>query len=58
MTHYLGNQPQPVLAFLDSLSSEVKLQGAGGQRNSPAVYTRHSCGDSPDQAWLTNATHY
>ena len=28
----MGNQPQPVPAFLDSLSSEVKLQGTGDQR--------------------------
>ena len=28
----LGNQPQPVPAFLDSLSSRVKFQGTGDKR--------------------------
>ena len=39
--HYLGYQPQPVPAFLDRLSSEVKLQGTGDQRRTALARLLH-----------------
>ena len=39
ITHYLGNCDQPVPAVLDSLNSEVKLQGAGNQRTMVCSYS-------------------